>query len=36
MSVLRDETVQFLNDYLQVERFRIYRPNEMQVIARKG
>jgi dinuclear metal center YbgI/SA1388 family protein len=34
MSAMRDEIVQFLNDYLQVERFKDYCPNGMQVIGR--
>jgi len=34
MSVLRDELTRYLNDYLQVERFRDYGPNGMQVIGR--
>ena len=34
MSVLRDEIVQYLNDYLQVEKFNDYGPNGMQVIGR--
>ena len=36
MSVLHDEIVQLQNNHLQVERFRDYRPNGMQVMARKG
>jgi dinuclear metal center YbgI/SA1388 family protein len=34
MSVLRDEIVQYLNSYLQVEKFKDYGPNGMQVIGR--
>ena len=34
MSAMRDEIVQFLNDYLQVEKFKDYCPNGMQVIGR--
>lgn len=34
MSAMRDEIVQYLNDYLQVERFKDYGPNGMQVIGR--
>ena len=34
MRVMRDEIVQFLNDYLQVEKFKDYGPNGMQVIGR--
>ena len=34
MSAMRDEIVQFLNDYLQVENFKDYCPNGMQVIGR--
>jgi dinuclear metal center YbgI/SA1388 family protein len=34
MSAMRDEIVQFLNDYLQVERFKDSCPNGMQVIGR--
>jgi putative NIF3 family GTP cyclohydrolase 1 type 2 len=36
MSAMRDEIVQFLNDYLQVEKFKDYCPNGMQVIGRSG
>jgi dinuclear metal center YbgI/SA1388 family protein len=34
MSAMRDEIVQYLNDYLQVERFKDYGPNGVQVIGR--
>lgn len=34
MSVMRDEIVQYLNDYLQVEKFKDYSPNGIQVIGR--
>jgi dinuclear metal center YbgI/SA1388 family protein len=34
MSAMRDEIGQFLNDYLQVEKFKDYCPNGMQVIGR--
>jgi dinuclear metal center YbgI/SA1388 family protein len=34
MSAMRDEIVQYLDDYLQVERFKDYGPNGMQVIGR--
>ncbi len=34
MSVMRDEIIQFLNNYLQVEKFKDYCPNGMQVIGR--
>jgi dinuclear metal center YbgI/SA1388 family protein len=34
MSAMRDEIVQFLNDYLQMEKFKDYCPNGMQVIGR--
>lgn len=34
MSVLRDEIVQFLDEYLQITKFRDYCPNGMQVIGR--
>lgn len=34
MSALRDEIVQFLDDYLQIAKFRDYCPNGMQVIGR--
>ena len=34
MSAMRDEIVQFLNDYLQIENFKDYCPNGMQVIGR--
>jgi len=34
MKVMRDEILQYLNDYLQVEKFRDYGPNGMQVIGR--
>ncbi|HEY6285578.1 MAG TPA: Nif3-like dinuclear metal center hexameric protein [Ktedonobacteraceae bacterium] len=34
MSAMRDEIVQFLNDYLQVEKFKDYCPNGMQAIGR--
>jgi dinuclear metal center YbgI/SA1388 family protein len=34
MRAIRDEIVQYLNDYLQVERFKDYGPNGMQVIGR--
>ena len=36
MSAMRDEIVQFLNDYLQVEKFKDHCPNGMQVIGRSG
>ncbi len=36
MSALRDEIVQFLDDYLQIAKFRDYCPNGMQVIGRPG
>ena len=36
MSVLRDEIVQYLDDYLQIMNFRDYCPNGMQVIGRPG
>lgn len=34
MSAIRDEIVQYLNDYLQIGKFRDYCPNGMQVIGR--
>jgi dinuclear metal center YbgI/SA1388 family protein len=34
VSALRDEIVQFLDDYLQIAKFRDYCPNGMQVIGR--
>jgi dinuclear metal center YbgI/SA1388 family protein len=34
LSVLRNEIVQFLDDYLQIAKFRDYCPNGMQVIGR--
>lgn len=34
MSARRDEIVQYLNDYLQIGKFRDYGPNGMQVIGR--
>lgn len=34
MSALRDEIVQFLDEYLQIAKFRDYCPNGMQVIGR--
>ncbi|HEY0756311.1 MAG TPA: Nif3-like dinuclear metal center hexameric protein [Ktedonobacteraceae bacterium] len=34
MSTLRDEIVQYLDDYLQIANFRDYCPNGMQVIGR--
>jgi dinuclear metal center YbgI/SA1388 family protein len=34
MSALRDEIVQFLDEYLQIANFRDYCPNGMQVIGR--
>jgi dinuclear metal center YbgI/SA1388 family protein len=34
MSAIRDEIVQYLNDYLQVDKFKDYGPNGMQVIGR--
>lgn len=34
MSVLRDEIVQYLNEYLNIESFKDYCPNGMQVIGR--
>jgi dinuclear metal center YbgI/SA1388 family protein len=34
MSAIRDEIVQYLNDYLQVGKFKDYGPNGMQVIGR--
>ena len=34
MSAMRDEIVQFLNEYLRIERFKDYCPNGMQVIGR--
>jgi dinuclear metal center YbgI/SA1388 family protein len=33
---MRDEIVQYLNDYLQITNFRDYCPNGMQVIGRPG
>lgn len=36
MSALRDDIVQFLNDYLNIAAFRDYCPNGMQVIGRPG
>jgi len=34
MGAIRDEIVQYLNDYLQVGKFKDYGPNGMQVIGR--
>ena len=34
MSAIRDEIVQYLNDYLQIGKFKDYCPNGMQVIGR--
>lgn len=34
MSALRDEIVHYLNDYLQIDKFKDYCPNGMQVIGR--
>lgn len=34
MSAMRDEIIKYLDDYLQVERFKDYGPNGMQVIGR--
>jgi len=34
MSAMRDEIAYYLNDYLQIERFKDYCPNGMQVIGR--
>src|SRR5690348_16935423 len=34
MSAKRDEIVQYLNEYLQIGKFRDYGPNGMQVIGR--
>ncbi len=36
MNALRDEIVQYLDDYLQIATFRDYCPNGMQVIGRPG
>ncbi len=36
MSALRDDIVQYLNSYLNIEVFRDYGPNGMQVIGRPG
>ncbi len=36
MSTMRDEIVQYLDDYLQITNFRDYCPNGMQVIGRPG
>jgi dinuclear metal center YbgI/SA1388 family protein len=34
MSSMRDEIVQYLNEYLQIDKFKDYGPNGMQVIGR--
>lgn len=36
MTTLRDEIIQYLDDYLQITNFRDYCPNGMQVIGRPG
>jgi len=36
VNALRDEIVQYLDDYLQITNFRDYCPNGMQVIGRPG